>query len=166
MTQNSRGFTLVEVTVVVVLIGIIAAVVFARSISTDQLNVVGQVDKIRNHIRFAQSMALKRLDMNSDERWGIKCLGGQYWLFTYENIADENTPIMLPGAKNEKISLSDLGITMIGYTLFFDGLGVPYKESPTSQLADPFNIKITASTDTSQSRTLTVTPETGFITTQ
>ena len=60
MNGNNRGFTLVEVTVVVVLIGIIAAVVFARSISTDQLNVVGQVDKIRNHIRYAQSMAMKR----------------------------------------------------------------------------------------------------------
>ena len=46
MTRNNRGFTLVEITVVVVLIGIIAAVVFARSISTDQINVVGQVDKI------------------------------------------------------------------------------------------------------------------------
>jgi len=166
MTQNNRGFTLVEVTVVVVLIGIIAAVLFARFIFTDPINLVAEVDKIRNHIRYAQSMAMKRLDMNSDERWGIKCLGGQYWLFTYENIGDENNPIMLPEAENEKISLADLGVTMIGYTLFFDGLGVPYKESPTSQLADPFNITITASTDTSQSRTLTVTPETGFITTQ
>ena len=166
MNRNNRGFTLVEITVVVILIGIIAAAVFARSISTDRINIVGEVDKIRNHIRYAQSMAMKRLDINSDERWGIKCLGGQYWLFTYENIGDENNPIMLPEAENEKISLADLGVTMIGYTLFFDGLGVPYKESPTSQLADPFNITITASTDTSQSRTLTVTPETGFITTQ
>ena len=60
MNRNSRGFTLVEITVVVVLIGIIAAVLFARSISTDQINVVGEVDKIRNHIRYAQSMAMKR----------------------------------------------------------------------------------------------------------
>ena len=72
MNGNNRGFTLVEVTVVAVLIGIIAAVVFARSISTDQINVVGQVDKIRNHIRYAQSMAMKR-----NEPWVISCNASQ-----------------------------------------------------------------------------------------
>ncbi len=75
MNRNNRGFTLVEITVVVVLIGIIAAVVFARSISTDQINLVGQVDKIRNHIRYAQSMAMKR-----NEVWVISCDATQYWL--------------------------------------------------------------------------------------
>jgi hypothetical protein len=38
MTRNNRGFTLVAVTVVMVLIGIIAAVLFAQSISTDPIN--------------------------------------------------------------------------------------------------------------------------------
>ncbi len=75
MNRNNRGFTLVEITVVVILIGIIAAAVFARSISIDRINIVGEVDKIRNHIRYAQSMAMKR-----NEVWVISCDATQYWL--------------------------------------------------------------------------------------
>ena len=99
MTPNSRGFTLVEITVVVVLSGIIAAVVFARSISTDQMNIVGQVDKIRNHIRYAQSMAMKR-----NEPWGISCNASQYWLSDITLNA-----VKLPGTTTDQISLADLG---------------------------------------------------------
>ncbi len=100
MNRNNRGFTLVEVSVVVVLIGIVAAAVLARSISVDQINVVGEVDKIRNHIRYAQSIAMKR-----NWVWGISCDATQYWLF---DITTSN-PVILPGATADRISLADLG---------------------------------------------------------
>jgi len=146
--------------VVLVLISIIAATVFSRSITTDRINFVGQVDKIRNHIRYAQSLAMKSLDMNSDERWGIKCASNRYWLFTYENLGDENTPVILPGQRSDRINLSDLGVTMNAFTLFFDGLGKPYITSYDSELPSPLNIAISAG---SESSTLNVSPETGLI---
>ena len=159
MTRNNRGFTLVEVTVVVVLIGIIAAVVFARSITTDQINVVGEVDKIRNHIRYAQSMAMKR-----NEVWVISCNATQYWLSDITlNL------VKLPGAKIDRISLAELGVSMNAFAVYFDRLGVPYhsyvnedNNNPIT-LGNPRAINISAG---SESRTLYVTPETGFITTQ
>ena len=64
---------MVEVTVVKVLIGIIAAVLFARSISTDPINLVAEVDKIRNHIRYAQSRAMKH-----NKVWVISSKATQY----------------------------------------------------------------------------------------
>lgn len=159
MTRNCRGFTLVEITVVVVLIGIIAAVLFARSISTDQINVVGEVDKIRNHIRYAQSLAMKR-----NEVWSIHCDGSRYWL------ADDNsTAVSLPGAPTTTISLTDLGVSMNAFAVYFDPLGVPYhswvNENDNSPVtpSNPMNINISAG---SESRALTITPETGFIHTQ
>jgi len=167
MKQNDHGFTLVEMVVVLVLISIISATVLARSISTNQIDFVGQVDKIRNHIRYAQSMAMKRLDVDPNEngRWGIKCFGNEYWLFKYETFGDQNTPVRLPGEEPGKISLPDLGVTMNAYTLFFDGLGTPYKTSPTNSVTtdSPLNITITAG---SLTRTLVITPETGLIITQ
>ena len=160
MKQKNSGFTLIEMVVVLVLISIIAATVFSRSITTDRINFVGQVDKIRNHIRYAQSMAMKR-----NEIWGIKCFGNRYWLFSYENFGDENNPIILPGQETDKINLSDLGVTMNAFDVYFDGIGVPYK----SYLADvrvtpgnPLNVTISAG---SESSTLNVSPETGLITT-
>ena len=159
MNRNNRGFTLVEVTVVVVLIGIIAAVVFARSISTDQLNLVAEVDKIRNHIRYAQSMAMKR-----NEVWVISCNATQYWLSDITL-----TAVPLPGATTDRISLADLGVSMNAFAVYFDPLGVPYHSYAAEDDNDPItpgnprNIPISAG---SQSRTLNVTPQTGLITTQ
>jgi prepilin-type N-terminal cleavage/methylation domain-containing protein len=159
MNRNNRGFTLVEITVVVVLIGIIAAVVFARSISTDQINVVGQVDKIRNHIRYAQSMAMKR-----NEVWVISCDAAQYWLSDITL-----TPVKLPGATTDRISLADLGVSMNAFAVYFDPLGIPYHsytDEDTNTPVTPGNPRTITISAGSESRTLTVTPETGFITTQ
>jgi prepilin-type N-terminal cleavage/methylation domain-containing protein len=159
MNRNNRGFTLVEITVVVILIGIIAAAVFARSISTDRINIVGEVDKIRNHIRYAQSMAMKR-----NKVWVISCNATQYWLSDITLNA-----VKLPGVTTDQISLADLGVSMTAFTVYFDPLGIPYhsyvdkeNNSPITP-GNPRTITISAG---SKSRTLTVTPETGLITTQ
>jgi prepilin-type N-terminal cleavage/methylation domain-containing protein len=161
MKQNNHGFTLVEMVVVLVLISIISATVLARSISTNQIDFVGQVDKIRTHIRYAQSMAMKRLDVISDDRWGIRCSGTQYWLFNYTGFGTENTSVRLPGEQPGKITLSDLGVTnATTFTLYFNGLGAPFINSPTAPVGSPFNIIITAG---SLTRNLRIIPETGLI---
>ena len=106
MNRNKRGFTLIEVTVVLVLISIIAAAVFARSISTNQITVVGEVDKIRNHIRYAQSLAMKRGEIR-----GFKCDGlnpDSYWMFTGADPDNESNQIALPGLMTVKVSLPEL----------------------------------------------------------
>jgi prepilin-type N-terminal cleavage/methylation domain-containing protein len=159
MFRNNHGFTVIEIVVVLVLISIIAAAVFTRSITMDQVNLPSQVSKISQHIRYAQSLAMKR-----NEIWGIKCDGNYYWLFNWKKIFDDKNAIKLPGEENDKISLSALGITMNGYTLFFKKYGEPYQTSPNSPvtLGAPLNIIITA-LGSSQPITIGVTPVTGLL---
>lgn len=159
MNRHNHGFTLIEVTVVLVLIGIIAATVFGRSINTDQINLVGQTDKIRNHIRFAQSLAMKRNDVRV-----ISCDTNQYWLSDITLNA-----VRLPGEKADKISLTDLAVGMNAFTVYFDLIGKPYhlyidedNNNPVTT-GNPLTITISAG---SESQTLNVTPETGLIITQ
>ena len=166
MNRNHQGFTLLEIVVVMVLISIIAATVFTRSITTDQINFSGQVQKIKAHIRYAQSQAMKR-----SEIWGIKSDGlnpGSYWMFSEENksVDPDNTSYQkaLPGEDAVKVSLADLNLTLSGFIIFFDKLGKPYSsytgDSDNTPLSSDLTITVAAA---AQSQNLTITPETGLI---
>ncbi len=174
MQRNQHGFTLIEITVVLVLMAIISAYVIGRSINTEQIDLAAQNDKIRVQIRYAQAMAMKR----SDRIWGIKCVSGddvdQYWFFFATVPVDANEPdlaaqqVILPGENNKKISLADLGIDDMNpsFTLFFDRFGRPYSaytdeatNAPLNNTDNTLTINLTAGT---QSRTIRVIPETGL----
>ncbi len=159
MQRNQHGFTLVEITVVLVLMAIISAYVIGRSINTEQIDLAAQNDKIRVQIRYAQAMAMKR----SDAIWGITCDTNQYWLFKI----NPGTPELLPGETNAQITLADLGINMSGFTVFFDRIGKPYSAYTDEAINTPLNntdntitINLTSGT---QSRKLSVIAETGLV---
>ena len=170
MQRNQRGFTLIEITVVLVLMAIISAYVIGRSLNTEQIDLAAQTDRIRNQIRYAQAAAMKR----SDRIWGIKCdtNNDQYWLFSVpipvtadaENQADNQ--IAFPGERTKKISLADLGIEdMTGFTLFFDRIGKPYNAYVDE--GDPSNVAINndlviAVAAGGNTRQIRVIPETGL----
>jgi prepilin-type N-terminal cleavage/methylation domain-containing protein len=170
MKRYQNGFTLVEITAVLVLMAIISAYVIGRSINTEQIDLAAQTDKIRVQIRYAQAMAMKR----SDRIWGIKCVSGddvdQYWFFFATVPVDANEPdlaaqqVILPGENNKKISLADLGIDdMTGFTLFFDRIGKPYTafvDETGTPLNSILEITLTAG---GQTRKIYVNPETGLV---
>jgi prepilin-type N-terminal cleavage/methylation domain-containing protein len=161
ITRNQRGFTLIEIVVVLVLISIIAATVFTRSITTDQINFGAQTEKIKSHIRYAQSMAMKR-----NQAWGIRCIGNAYWLFgPGASPLIAITPIQMPGQNAAVISLSDQGLDIpSSFILYFDGHGRPYQLATGPLVAD-LPITIEDLPDRSLSRNIFITAETGLITT-
>ena len=173
MQRDQHGFTLVEITAVLVLMAIISAYVIGRSIGTEQIELSGQTDKIRTQIRYAQAMGLKRSD--TDKIWGIKFDSGnnQYWLFSVDVpvVANsEDLPInqvTFPGEQNLRVSAADFGVDIKPLAfplLFFDRLGKPYTQytddTTNDDLDGPLTITLSAS---SQNRTITVIPETGLV---
>ena len=156
MNRNNHGFTVIEIVVVLVLISIIAATVFGRSITTDQINFVGQAAKITSHVRYAKSMAMKR-----NETWGVFCSGSEYWMFQGDE-GDLMNKQELPGQESDTVSLSDLGLTMTTFILFFDGTGKPYELNVSNPLISDLQINIQTQ-DLSQSKLFYITPETGLV---
>ena len=179
--QHQHGFTLIEITAVLVLMAIIAAYVIGRSVTTDQVDIVGQTDRLRNQIRFAQASAMKQ----SNRIWGIKSDSNtnQYWLFAIEpdqEINDIEPDIepgeedlaanrrTFPGENNDIIAFADLDLDDItpSFTLFFDRIGIPYttyisQNSPGNvPLGNDLSITVSAG---SQTRNIAVTPETGMV---
>ena len=173
MKRLQNGFTLVEITAVLVLMAIISAYVIGRSINTEQIDLAGQTDKIRNQIRYAQSTAMKRSD--KDEIWGIKFdpATDQYWLFFASIPVGAGAPdldaqqVIFPGEQGKKVSAAAVGVDITPFlntTLFFDRFGIPYV-SYTDLAANTAlgnDLVITLSSN-GEDRTITVTPETGLV---
>ena len=163
LKRNTYGFTLVEIIVTLLLMSIIAATVLGRAISTQEIDLSSATDKVRVHVLYAQSMAMKY----GDRIWGVACQAdpNQYWLFSGTDPNNGANQVRLPGEHNIMVSLSDLGVSMNAFDLFFDRIGKPYTAStdettntPVSA-ANPLSLTITAG----DSRVLNITPETGLI---
>ena len=157
MTHNHHGFTIIEIVVVLVLISIIAAAAFSRSITTDQMNFVSQYDKIQNQVRYPQSMAMKR-----SEWWGISCDTNNYWIFTGTNKSTVANHRQLPGQEQTLITLSDLNVNMDGFTVLFDKYGIPYSPDWTTPVVSP-GLTVNLDDGGSESRSFTIVTETGLI---
>ena len=155
--RNYHGFTIIEIVVVLVLISIIAAAVFQRSITTDQMNFMSQYDKIRNQVGYPQSMAMKR-----GEWWGFSSDTNDYWIFTGTDKTNVSNDVRLPGHEQALISLSDLGVNMDGFTVIFDEYGRPHSPDANTLLPAP-GLTVNLDDGGAQSRSFTILPETGLI---
>jgi len=127
---SSRGFTLMEVIVVLILIGIVSAVVAVRMSDTRHYDIASQLEVVKSHLRYAQSKA-----MSSGSPWGINFNSSQtYYLF---NAASPNVPVLMLGEKNAVVNLgasgkkSELSITSAPQVITFDAYGSPGQTTQT-----------------------------------
>jgi len=92
--RDGRGFTMVEIIAVLIVIGILTAVAVVTLFSTDTYTTKSQFAMVKAHLRYAQARAI-----HSDSAWGINFAGtrsyggrtySNYWLFTG---GDDTTPV-------------------------------------------------------------------------
>jgi prepilin-type N-terminal cleavage/methylation domain-containing protein len=155
--KHNCGFTIIEIIVVLLLISIIAATAFQRSISTDQMHFRSQFDKIQNQMRYPQSIAMKR-----SEWWGVANDTTHYWIFTGTNKDIVANQRRLPGQEDLKISLAELEISMTpAFTVIFDSYGIPYWGDWNTRLTSEQTVNLTGSG--APPRSFNIVPETGVI---
>lgn len=161
------GFTLVEIIVVLLLMSIVGAVALGRSVTTTQIDLASETEKIRSHLRFAQAEAMKR----SDAVWGIKFESGKYWMIK-RKIPGSDEEVRLPGVEypsgSNKVSLpSGFSLTWNpSDTIFFNRIGKPY-QSYVSNTDEALNTELTAEMQVTvasgESRIIRIEPETGLV---
>jgi MSHA pilin protein MshC len=159
--KDHRGFTLVEIITVLIIIGIVAAIAVSSVMSTSETSRISQESIIKNHIRYAQSTAMKRGAI-----WGIKCDGTDYWLFRTNAPDMVANQIVLPDEDNAKVTLANKNVTMTAFTVFFDANGRPYAAytdaATNTPVAAPLSITVD-SIPAGNPGTFEIAPETGFI---
>jgi MSHA pilin protein MshC len=160
---NQRGFTLIEIIAVLILAGIIMAVIINRVIGVSDTSKFTQASVVKNHIRYAQSLAMKQAHI-----YGVKSDGTHYWLFRTNNPDNTGNQIAFAAENDKKVTLSDKKMTLSSFTLYFDDLGRPYSaytdagnNTPVSS-TNPLSITVN-SVPATGALTFNVTPETGFI---
>jgi hypothetical protein len=134
------------------------------------------MDKVRTHFRYIHSMAMKY----GDQAWGFRCanIAGQneYWGFRLDipvgnPVLDPNNPanqIRLPGETNLRVNLTQNGVAMTPFTIFFDRFGRPFTsytdDITNTPLPNPTAYSIwSLASAPPPARSFLVTPETGLI---
>jgi MSHA pilin protein MshC len=121
--RNNRGFTLVELISVLLIMGIVAAVVVNR-VGTSNNEVIAQIEVVKSHLRYAQSRAMNS-DKNSDKQWGVRFDTSRYWLFKDGNISNKVT---FPAEDSDTVTLPS-GMSVGTETVTFDDWGKPYTDA-------------------------------------
>ena len=165
-----RGFSLAEITAVMALLAIVAAVVISRA-ETSSANLATQAEILKAHLRDAQIKAMA--GRGAVDIFGIKWDAGFYWMFRGNN-PDGGIVRLFDDRRFDvdddgKLSLAAKKISISAplNTVFFDNRGIPYSaysdETNNTPLTDDLLIAVRPYGASSPSRTLTVTQHTGFI---
>jgi len=151
LCKNNRGFTLIELISVLLIIGIVAAVVVSRA-GTGNNEVIARIEVVKSHLRYAQSRA-----MNSELIWGIQFSSSSYWLFKDSNI---NNKVTFPAEDSDTVNMSS-GMSVGTEIVSFDSWGKPYTDA-AGQTSQPNDRTITFLPSLTN-HAIIITKNTGFI---
>jgi MSHA pilin protein MshC len=130
--RNSKGFTLIEIVAVLIVLGILAAVVLSR-FSGNEHEAITAMEEYKSVIRYVQSRAL-----STEAIWGVENQGNRYRVYRVQNGTQVyfSTPGMDADASHW-VSLPS-GFIITSGTISFDSWGVPYVDAmaQTEQITD------------------------------
>ncbi len=164
--NSSRGFTLLEVVVVLVLLGILTAVAMAR-MDTGSANVSARSEAIKSHLRYAQMRAMNFGPLYEDQHvWGVNFpTASTYYIFHCNSTTctPASSHVLAPGEETVVVNMSGDGVSVGGTPMIvaFDRFGRPFSDASLATALNA-NLTITASYG-SYSDSITIIPESGLI---
>lgn len=142
---SNRGFTLMETIVVLLLLGILAAVIIVRGTAADEAKVQAEINTIKGHLRYAQYLAMNDI---APFKWGIEIGSSSYELVKYDGLTKTAHTFTFPG-ESSATHIFASGVSATGApAVLFDEWGNPG--------ATDLNVALNG-------QSITITGNTGFI---
>lgn len=151
--REAHGYTVVELVVVMVLLGILAANAMPRFFTASRFAEMGFADATTGALRYARRLASAS---GCDTRVVVDASG--YRLLQRATACDIGAltrPVPRPGGSSWSESAPS-GVAVGNLDVYFDGAGRPHDQATTVLLTVPRMLSI-------GSRTLTLEPTTGFV---
>ena len=158
--NQQRGFTLIELVMVIVILGILSAVVYERWPTGMEEEAAAK--EFKRAVRYAQHKAMTR-QFTTGDAWGIAVAGNRYTIqrqnANCQLAAVAADPDQCAEETYRNRALNDSGsITLIGPSVWFNGLGEPLNAAGAPLTgANPRTFTVGGST------LLTLCPETGYL---
>jgi MSHA pilin protein MshC len=147
-----RGFTLTELVVVIVIIGVLAVVALPRMFSRRTYDALRFYDEVQSAVRYAQKVAIAQ--RCSPVRVQTTASSIQLSIIgTAGCPVTTDTPIAIPGTSGGALP-APTGVTLTAATFSFDGTGRP-------SFASPLTVAVTATGE--PTRSFVVEQETGYV---
>ena len=158
ISRGSGGWTLFEIIVVLVILGVISFFVLERLFMDDVTSRVSDMDLVKSHLRYAQSRSLVSNASMTSMDWGIRFdTPTRYWLFN--TVDGQAKTYRLPGDESSDgvMVLKNAQVAGTPFNISFDEFGSPVG------LVTNRDISILNTAGSSPVGTITVTKNTGFI---
>lgn len=153
----NKGFTMIEIVVVLVVLFIVSAVFISRYTTADPNELMAETDALKANLRFAQIRAMSdTLQPNNSSRWELDLNSATSYTLYRRGDGGVRVSVHIPGEvpPSSTHGLST-GVTItsgVGVVIIFDDWGSPGAS----------NVSVTLSQGT-QSRVVSITRNTGFI---
>ena len=153
---GQRGFTLIEVVTVLLVMAVITAVAVERMFTQDDAQLGAIAASVRNNLRYARTRS-----MNSDEVFGVQIISSTTYAVVRDG--DSSDRVLMPGEVNNGIITLEAGATFTtaATIISFDEWGRPCSNAAGTSLRTA-NVTVTISYQ-GQTESIVVVRNTGFL---